>query len=123
MSPKRPPIDFAALRSSITLAEVLAPLSFVPTARDGAQLRGPCPVHGSQNPASRSFSANLDDNIFHCFQCGAHGNVLDLWAAVKGLPIYDAALDLCRQLGRPVPIRPSNREEEPVVPVSATATT
>jgi hypothetical protein len=41
--------------------------------------------------------------------CQVHGNVLDLWAALHRLPLYDAALNLAAtfQLAR-------NREEEPV---------
>jgi len=119
----RPSIDFAALRASITLAEVLDLLGFVATASNGAQQRGPCPIHRSQSPGSRSFSANLADNVFQCFKCGGHGNALELWAAAKGLPIYDAAVDLCQQLSRPVPIHPANREEEPVVILAIAATT
>jgi transposase InsO family protein len=119
----RPSIDFAALRGSVALAEVLDLLGFVAVTRKGAQQRGPCPVHGSKSPRSRCFSAHLAENVFHCFKCGAHGNALDLWAKAKGLPIYDAALDLCRQLGRPVPIRTANREEEPVTLAAPAATT
>jgi DNA primase len=39
---------------------------------------------------------NLEKKVFHCFHppCGAHGNVLDLWAAVRRLPLYEAARDL-----------------------------
>ena len=123
MSPSaRPPIDFAAVKASVALAEVLDLLHFTPTTRKGAQQRGPCPVHGSAPAArpSRSFAANLTDNCFHCFKCGAQGNALDLWAKVTKQNIYDAAVDLCRQLGRPVPLKiapshhPRNRKEEPV---------
>jgi len=43
-----------------------------------------------------SFSVNLGKNIFQCFHaaCGAQGNVLDLWAAVHHLPLYEAAVQL-----------------------------
>jgi putative transposase len=111
----RPSIDFGALRESVSMAEVLALLGFVPSACDDAQQRGPCPIHGSQDPKSRSFSVNLDEHTFHCFKCGAQGNALDLWAATTGKDIYDAAQDLCQRLGRPVPcLQTRNREEEPV---------
>jgi putative transposase len=128
LPPARPSIDFTALKETIFLAEVLALLRFTPASTRGSQQRGPCPVHRSQTATSRSFSANLADHTFHCFKCGAHGNALDLWAAVTGQSIYDAAVDLCRQLGRELPlhtpgqVRPAqanpqtnaNREEEPV---------
>jgi putative transposase len=106
----RPSIDFAAVRALITLAEVLALLRYVPTRRRGAQQRGPCPVHGSTAPTrSQCFSANLDHNICHCFKCSFGGNALDLWVAVTGQNIYDAAVDLCQKLGRPLPTKDPQR--------------
>jgi hypothetical protein len=34
----------------------------------------------------RTFSVNLEENVFHCFDkhCGRTGDVIDLWAAVHG---------------------------------------
>lgn len=72
-------------------------------ARRGQQVRGPCPVHHSRSPRSRSFSAQLGRGIWQCFVCGASGNALDLWARVTGQELYAAVLALYRQLGRAVP--------------------
>lgn len=105
-TPARPSIDFAAVRAGITLAEVLALLRFVPSRTRGTQQRGPCPVHGSTQPSpSQCFSANIADNICHCFKCGFGGNALDLWIAVTGQNSYDAAVDLYQRLGRPLPTK------------------
>ena len=62
----------------------------------GQQLRGSCPMHGQAGDGDRTFSVNLGKNVFQCFHagCGVHGNVLDLWAAVHRLPLYEAALHL-----------------------------
>lgn len=98
-----PGIDFARLRAEITMEQVLDQLGFEPVARLGGQLRGPCPVHGSSWPRSCTFSVNLRKRRYYCHKCHSHGNQLELWAAVHDLPIYEAALDLCRALGRPVP--------------------
>ena len=109
-TPARPSIDFTAVRAAITLAEVLALLRFVPNKTRGATQRGPCPVHGSQHPTrSDCFSADLADNIWHCFKCHKGGNALDLWAAATRQNIYDAAVDLCRRLGRPLPTKEPKR--------------
>jgi len=51
-------IDFQALRSEVSIAEVLRLLGFVPSQRRGGQVRGPCPVHQPRWPKSRSFSAS-----------------------------------------------------------------
>ena len=98
-----PGIDFAELRRQIRLGQVLELVQFAAVSRRGAQVRGPCPVHGSSRPHSRVFAAHLDKQIWHCFRCGASGNALDLWVALSRQPLYAASVDLCRRLGLPVP--------------------
>ena len=98
-----PGIDFTRLRQQLSLTQVLDLLDFTSTTRRGAELRGPCPLHGSRTPSSRSFAANLDKNCWHCFGCGAGGNALDLYLAVTRLPVYEGSLDLCARLRVPAP--------------------
>ena len=98
-----PGIDYARLRSLIPIEQVLALLSFQATESAGDEVRGPCPIHGSTSPTSRSFAANLRKGTFRCFKCGAGGNQLDLWAAATKQPLYDASRDLCEKLGLEVP--------------------
>jgi putative transposase len=118
-TPARPAIDFAAVRTAVTMAAVLQLLGFQPHGRHGVQQRGPCPLHGSTAGTSRCFSANLEEHTFHCFKCGRCGNALDLWAQATRQSIYDAAVDLCQRLAIPLPTlppSPRNRAEEPVDP-------
>lgn len=98
-----PGVDFQSLRSEISMEDVLNQLGFVPASQTGNQLHGPCPVHGSTSASSRSLSVNLETRRYYCHKCQSHGNQLELWAAVHRLPIYEAAIDLCRALGRSVP--------------------
>src|SRR5262245_41307929 len=67
----------------------------------GAQRRGPCPIHEPSRTQGRCFSVNLEKNAYQCFDasCGARGNVLDLWAQVRGLTIPQAAHDLAERFG------------------------
>lgn len=103
-SPKlMPSIDFTALRLTVSMAQVLDLLQFHPVSRSGDELRGPCPVHESSSPTSRSFSADLRKNAWRCFRCHAGGNQLDLWAQSQKLSLHAAALDLCERLAVPVP--------------------
>jgi DNA primase len=102
-------IDYSALRRRLRLGQVLELLNFVPATRCGAPVRGPCPVHGSHTPQSRSLAAHREWHCWHCFRCGAGGNALDLWMAVTRLPVYAAALDLCRWLHLDVPRLPPRR--------------
>ena len=90
-------MDFAAIRSQVTIAQVLHRLGHLDRLQViGSERRGPCPVHDCDDRHNRSFSANIEKNVFRCFSpgCGAGGNVLDLWAAVHKLPLREAALDL-----------------------------
>jgi DNA primase len=98
-----PGIDFREARARLPLARVLELLGFEPHRRWADQLRGPCPVHQSHRPTSRSFAAHLGRGVWHCFVCGAGGNALDLWVAVTKQPLHAAVRDLCDRLGRDVP--------------------
>ena len=64
-------------------------------AREAAQLYGVvvnrcgmalCPFHNDHHP-----SLLVADDHYHCFACGAHGDVIDLAANLFGLSLYDAA--------------------------------
>jgi len=108
----RPKVDFAFLRQQLTMEQVLRDLGLFDSLRGrGLQRRGPCPIHGQPGNTQPTFSANLGKHLFQCFQadCGAQGNVLDLWAAVHKLPLYEAALQLAETFHL---LR--TREEEPV---------
>jgi DNA primase len=113
-------IDFTLLRRQVSLAQVLDLVGFTATTRRGPQLRGPCPVHCSSSPRSRSFAAHVEKNCWHCFRCGAGGNALDLYLAVTKLPVYEGALELCARLqmsaprcSRPASRSPSSRSPPP----------
>ena len=98
-----PGIDFHRLRTEITMRQVLELLALEPTSPTRDQLPGACPVHGSTSRRSRSFSVNLTKGRYYCHKCHAHGNALELWAAVHKMTIYHSAIDVCRALGRDPP--------------------
>jgi transposase len=117
----RPKVDFAFVRQQLTLAQVLDHLGLLASLRGrGLQRRGRCPLHSPPNDPQPTFSAHLGKNVFRCFHadCAAHGNVLDFWAALHHLPLYEAALQLVEtfHLRR-------NREEEPVPRTRSTTPT
>lgn len=94
-------IDYQALRRRVSMERVLELIGYRPTSRHGPQLRGPCPFHTSNRSQPRCFSVHLTRGLFHCFDCGAHGNQLDLWSQLHHLSIHDAALDLHRRIDIP----------------------
>ena len=98
-----PALDYRRARMQLRLALVLELIGYQPCWRQGQQWRGPCPLHGSGTTSSRAFAVHLGKNLFHCFRCGAGGNALELWAALQGLPLHAAVLDLCQRLHQEVP--------------------
>jgi DNA primase len=116
-------IDFRKLRCQVGMGAVLELLGFAGRWRRGGQVRGvpacgSCPLHPRHSPRSRSFSANLEKNAYRCFHCGSSGNQLDLWAAATRQPLYQAAIELCEKLHRPVP-RLNRRPTVPRKPAPA----
>jgi transposase len=94
-------IDFAHLKGQLPLGRVLDQLGLSARLRGaGAQRRCACPIHRGDG-RGRSFSVNLDENVFCCFdaKCGAKGDVIDLWAAVHKLNLRRAAEDLIVTFG------------------------
>jgi transposase len=90
-------VDFDHLKSQLPMQRVLEHLGLAPRLRGaGEQRRCACPIHGGGR--SRTFSVNLKDNVFRCFdsRCGKQGDVIDLWAALRQMSLREAALDLVR---------------------------
>lgn len=95
---RRVGVDFAHVKTQLSLERVLEHLGLAANLKGrGRQRRGPCPVHDKDGQSKgRTFAVQLDHNAFYCFYppCGIKGDVIDLWARLKGLKLRDAALDL-----------------------------
>jgi transposase len=96
-----PLLDFAHVKQQLPLARVLDHLGLTGRLRGaGAKRRCACPLHRG-DARGRTFSVNLDAGVFQCFDktCARRGDVIDLWAGVRGLSLRDAALDLVHTFG------------------------
>jgi CHC2 zinc finger len=108
-APARPRVDYAFLPRQVTLEQVLRHLTLLDQLHgSGQQRRGPCPIHGHATDRQHTFSVHLGKNVFQCFKadCAVQGNVLDFWAALHRLPLYEAALNLAATFHLP-----RNRED------------
>ena len=48
---------------------------------------GLCPIHGEKpDTTSLSFSYNYKTDKYHCFSCGAGGDLASLWQEIQGQP-------------------------------------
>ena len=68
--------------------------------REGREWACRCPLHEDHTP---SFKVNAEKQLFHCHGCDAGGSVIELHAALEGIPIEDAK----RELGGNQQQRPS----------------
>jgi DNA primase len=77
-------VNFKELRSKIKFEDVLRHYG-ITVQKKGVQHQGFCPLPGHEgNKRSPSFNVNLEKGIFHCFGCGAKGNVLEFAVLMKG---------------------------------------
>ncbi len=81
---------FGTVKTSINTREAAARYG-VEVNRHGKAL---CPFHNDRNP-----SLFVDDDHYHCFACGEHGDVIDFTAKLYGLTLYDAAKKLAYDFG------------------------
>ncbi len=84
-------INFKELRAKLDFEAVLRHYD-VEVKRRGDQHHGfcPLPLHKGEKH-SPSFSANLKRGIFHCFGCGAKGNVLEFAALMEKVDLENGA--------------------------------
>ncbi|MGI2257847.1 DNA primase [Shewanella sp. GXUN23E] len=72
----------------------------VPLKKAGKNHSACCPFHSEKSP---SFTVSRDKQFYHCFGCGAHGNVIDFLMEYDRLEFVDAIEELAGQLGLEVP--------------------
>ena len=79
-------MDLDAIRRDHPLPQVAA--RHVALRRVGREWAGCCPFHDDRSP---SFTIYDDGQRFHCFGCGASGDVLDFMQRIAGVGLVDAA--------------------------------
>ncbi len=93
-----PPAFLDELRARVPLAPVVG--RRVKLVRAGREWKGCCPFHNEKTP---SFYVNDDKGFYHCFGCGAHGDVIRFLTEQEGLGFIDAIKQLAAEAGMEVP--------------------
>ncbi|MGF1686344.1 DNA primase [Photobacterium japonica] len=70
-----------------------------------------CPFHNEKTP---SFSVSQEKQFYHCFGCGAHGNVLDFVMEFDRLEFVEAIDELASQVGLEVPREEGSGGGQPI---------
>ena len=93
-----PPAFLEEIRNRLPLSGVIgARLRLV---RAGREFKGCCPFHNEKTP---SFYVNDEKQFFHCFGCGAHGDVIGFTMRNDRLSFPEAIESLAGQAGLQVP--------------------
>ncbi len=79
-------VDIEAIRDQYPLASVVEP--HVALRRRAGKIEGLCPFHAERTPSFKIFE---NDQRFHCFGCGAHGDLFDFLELQEGLGLREAA--------------------------------
>lgn len=89
--------DLDTLRATTPLSTVIG--RKVKLRRAGTELVGLCPFHDENTP---SFRVNDDKGLFHCFGCGAGGDVIKFHMLAEGMTFPDAVRSLLSDSDLPV---------------------
>lgn len=110
-----PLLDLQAIRIANPLPAVAATsLKLMPA---GSEWKACCPFHAERSP---SFTIFAGGDKFHCFGCGAGGDVLDFVQRLHGVSLRDAAQMLgstnltALQVHRAAPIDKADRVDEAI---------
>lgn len=95
------------IRQSVDIVEVVG--EYVQLKKQGRNYFGLCPFHGENSP---SFSVSPEKQIFHCFGCGAGGNVFSFLMDLEGYSFVEAAIILAEKANIELTIDTSNLEKE-----------
>ncbi|MFP4314308.1 MAG: DNA primase [Alphaproteobacteria bacterium] len=92
------------IRNRLSLSDVIG--ARIQVTRAGREFKACCPFHKEKTP---SFTINDDKQFYHCFGCGAHGNVIDFVMQHDNLPFPEAVELLAGQAGLQMP-KPSKED-------------
>ena len=77
-------VDLHQLKRSVTLSHVVG--ADIMLVKNGPEFEACCPFHSEKTP---SFTVNDKKGFFHCFGCGAHGDVFDWLERGRGMAKAD----------------------------------
>jgi len=83
--------DFDAIKKTTDIVRVVESCG-IALKKSGADYVGKCPFHEDDKA---SLSVNATKGVFHCFGCGAKGNVIQFVAKKENITDREAAVKLC----------------------------
>ena len=100
MKSKNEWVDFKEIKEKLSIEEILDHYGLLKgLRRKENELKGFCPIHDDKRRNKGCFCANTTKNMWHCFSCGAGGNVLDFVSLMEGVDIRQAGLLIQKWFG------------------------
>ncbi len=94
------------LRARLAVSEIVG--RRLALTRAGREHKGLCPFHKEKTP---SFTVSDDKGFFHCFGCGAHGDVITFVMRAENLSFHEAIEKLAAEAGLEVPVADARERE------------
>ncbi len=98
MSPRYSPEQVELVNSSNDIVEVIS--QYLPLKRAGRNFKALCPFHAEKTP---SFNVSPEKQIFHCFGCGAGGDVIAFVMRKENMTFPEAVRHLARRANITLP--------------------
>lgn len=95
------------VRNSNDIVDIIS--QYVVLKRSGRNYFGLCPFHKEKSP---SFSVSPDKQIFHCFGCGAGGNVFHFISKIENVNFVESMQILSERAGIQLPTLDSNEDSK-----------
>jgi len=102
-----PPHIIDRIRDSADIVDVVQ--RYVNLKRRGRNYLALCPFHKEKTP---SFTVSREKQIFHCFGCGASGNVFSFLMQYEKISFVDAVKRLAAETGIEIPTTPEFQRQE-----------
>ena len=95
------------IRARVSIVDVVG--AKVKLVRKGREFQACCPFHNEKTP---SFTVNEAKGFYHCFGCGAHGDIVKFEMEANNLPFMEAVEKLANKAGLPMPKFSKEQHEE-----------
>ncbi len=86
------------LKNSVDMVDLVS--DYLELKRSGDRYKGLCPFHSEKTP---SFFVNPDNNFYHCFGCGAGGDVINFLMEIENITFNESIKLLADRTGMELP--------------------
>lgn len=95
-----PPQFMEELNARVGLADLIGRRTKL--TKKGREYSGLCPFHNEKTP---SFTVNEEKGFYHCFGCGANGDLIEFVKQTEGVSFPEAVERLAAIAGMPMPVQ------------------